>query len=118
MRSKRGLFDSIEIGNVEKILRGLVRINSVNPSVPGGAGEKEIAVHIADKLRELGLSVTMQDVVDGRQNVVGRIKGSGRGPSLMLNGHLDTVGVEGMTADPFDPRVDAEGTSTDGERAI
>ena len=85
------------------LLRELVAINSVNPSlVPGAAGETEIADAIAAHLRRLGLDVEMQPVLPGRSNVIGVLEGRRPGRSLMLCGHIDTVGVEGMTA-PFDP---------------
>lgn len=41
---------------------------------------------------------------DGRPSVLGRLAGAGGGRSLMLNGHLDTVGVEGMEA-PFSGEI-------------
>jgi len=86
-----------------KLLRELVAINSVNPSlVPGAPGETAIAEAIAVHLRGIGLDVEIQPVVPGRSNVIGVLEGRGKGRSLMLCGHVDTVGVEGMTA-PFDP---------------
>jgi acetylornithine deacetylase len=87
------------------LLRDLVAIDSVNPSlVPGAAGEGAIAAAIAAHLRRIGLDVQLQDVVPGRPNVVGVLEGRMRGPSLMLCGHMDTVGVDGMEG-PFDPVV-------------
>ena len=53
-------------------------------------------------MRRLGLDVEMQEAAPGRPNVIGVLEGRGRGRSLMLCGHIDTVGVEGMAA-PFDP---------------
>lgn len=91
-----------------RLLRDLVAIDSVNPSlVPGAAGEGAIAGRIADQLRGIGLDVELHDAAPGRPNVVGVLEGRGRGRSLMFCGHTDTVGVEGMTA-PFDP-VDRDG---------
>jgi acetylornithine deacetylase len=85
------------------LLAELVSINSVNPAlVPGGAGEAQIAVAVARRLREWNLEVQVADAAPGRPNVVGVLTGSAPGRSLMFCGHLDTVGVEGMTA-PFDP---------------
>jgi acetylornithine deacetylase/succinyl-diaminopimelate desuccinylase family protein len=85
------------------LLRELVAIDSVNPSlVPGAAGEAAIADAIAAHMRRAGLDVEMQPVVPGRDNVIGVLDGTAPGPSLMLCGHMDTVGVEGMPA-PFDP---------------
>ena len=85
------------------LLRDLVSIDSVNPSlVPGAAGEQEIAEAIATHLRALHLDVAVQEVAPGRPNVIGMLQGREPGPSLMLCGHIDTVGVEGMR-DPFEP---------------
>jgi acetylornithine deacetylase len=86
-------------------LMDLVQINSVNPNlVPGAPGEAEIGDYVADALRDLGLEVTLDEIAPRRVNVVGRLKGTGNGRSLLLNAHLDTVGAGGM-ADPFNPVV-------------
>jgi acetylornithine deacetylase len=86
-----------------KLLRELVAINSVNPSLaPGEAGEREISHAIAAVMRVAGLDVDITEVAPGRPNVVGVLAGRSPGRSLMFCGHTDTVGVEGMDA-PFDP---------------
>ena len=86
-----------------KLLCDLVAIDSVNPSlVPGGAGEAEIAGVVAAELRSAGLDVEITEVAPGRPNVVGVLNGRKPGKSLMLCGHIDTVGVERMDR-PFDP---------------
>ncbi len=86
-------------------LAAMVRINSINPDlVPDGAGEGELAAYIAGQLRMLGLKVEIDEIQPGRSNVVGVLRGQGRGRSLMLNGHTDTVGVTGMTA-PFSAAI-------------
>ncbi len=84
----------------------LVAIESVNPAlVPGGAGEREIASFVANWCDTRGFEV---EVLGGeRPSVVATKRGSGGGSSLLLNGHLDTVGVAGMEA-PFEPRVDGD----------
>ncbi|HEU4927549.1 MAG TPA: M20/M25/M40 family metallo-hydrolase [Vicinamibacterales bacterium] len=85
------------------LLRQLVSIDSVNPSLVAGArGEGEIAAAVARHMRELGLQVHVEEVETGRPNVIGVLEGPVPGPTLMLCGHLDTVGVEGMSA-PFTP---------------
>jgi acetylornithine deacetylase len=89
----------------EKLLADLVAIDSVNPAlVPGGAGEAEIAAFVAAWLADRGLEVTVDEPRPGRPSVVGVARGAGGGPSLMLNAHLDTVGVEGMDR-PHEPIV-------------
>lgn len=88
-----------------QLLADLVAIDSINPDlVPGGAGEGAIARFVAGWLAEAGLEVHMDEVRPGRPNVIGVARGSGGGKTLMLNGHMDTVGVAGM-ADPHRPRV-------------
>ena len=84
----------------------LVRIDSVNPDlVPGGAGEGELARFVAEWLADAGLEVEVEEVAPGRPNVVGRARGTGGGPTLLLNAHMDTVGYQGMEA-PLEPRVE------------
>jgi acetylornithine deacetylase len=96
----------IDGAEVVRLLADLVRIESINPElVPGGSGEAAIARYVADFLRAAGLEVQLQEVRPGRFNVMGVLRGRGRGKSLMLNGHLDTVGVAGMEA-PFSARIE------------
>jgi acetylornithine deacetylase/succinyl-diaminopimelate desuccinylase family protein len=91
--------------DVAGLVSALVSIDSVNPDlVPGGAGEGEVASYVAGWMREAGLEVEIAEAAPGRPTVVGIARGSGGGRSLMLNGHLDTVGVEGMER-PFEPVV-------------
>jgi acetylornithine deacetylase/succinyl-diaminopimelate desuccinylase family protein len=85
------------------LLRDLVAIDSVNPTlVPGAAGEAAIADAIAHALRRGGLDVSIHPVAPGRPNVVGVLTGKAPGRTMMLCGHTDTVGVAGMR-DPFSP---------------
>ncbi len=90
---------------IVRTLTDLVRINSVNPAVaPGGPGEAEIAAYLARTLGAVGLETETYESAPGRTTAVGTLRGTGGGRSLMLNGHADTVGVEGM-ADPFSGEV-------------
>lgn len=72
----------------------LVAIDSVNPTLAaGGAGEAAAAHAFAGWLENAGLEVHVEEVAPGRPNVVGVARGSGGGRTLLLNGHLDTVGL-------------------------
>lgn len=61
----------------------------VDISSPTGS-EQQMAECMRDTLEEMGLAVSWHEVEDGRPNVVGRLEGTGGGPSLMFNGHMDT----------------------------
>ncbi len=91
--------------DLEKLICELVAIESVNPDlVASGSGESRIAAFVAGWLEAAGLSVSFVEPVAGRPSVVGVLRGSGGGSSLMLNAHMDTVGAGAMTA-PFAPVV-------------
>lgn len=91
-------------------LSGMIRCQSVNtfgrasPLDPDGGAEAKMADLLEQHLRELGLEVGSHEVLPGRRNVWGTLKGRGTGPTVLLAGHLDTVGVEGYAA-PFEPVV-------------
>lgn len=95
-----------DLDTEEGLLGRLVAIESVNPGlVPGGAGEAEIATFIAEWLELRGLEVHLEETeLPGRRNVIGVARGGGGGRSLLLNGHLDTVGAAEVER-PFEPRV-------------
>jgi acetylornithine deacetylase len=83
------------------ILKSLVEIESVNPTlVPGGAGERRIAEYLLSILQAEGIVCSLEEACPDRFNVVARVRGANPGPRFLLNGHLDTVSVEGMAA-PF-----------------
>jgi acetylornithine deacetylase/succinyl-diaminopimelate desuccinylase-like protein len=82
------------------LLSELVRINSVNLTLSQGPGENEIAKFIRNRLEQLGIRSEIQAVTPDRSNVIAMVSGSTKRKSLLLNGHLDTVGVDGMD-DPF-----------------
>ena len=87
------------------LLQDLVAIDSVNPGlVPGAKGEREIAEHCVRWLERAGLDAELQDAAPGRPNAIGVLEGAKPGRTLMLCGHIDTVGVEGM-ATPFMPEI-------------
>jgi acetylornithine deacetylase len=97
----------IRPGDVRALTETLVRIDSRNPTlVPGGPGENGCAHVLAEILGGWGFRLEWQEVRDGRANLIARIGTPDRGaPSLMFNGHLDVVGVDGMDHAPFIPTV-------------
>ncbi len=60
-------------------------------NIPSPTGEElEMGRYMRRALEEAGLTVTWQEVEDGRANVVGLWEGAANGKSLMFNGHMDT----------------------------
>ena len=101
-------YERVQRDDVAELLSQLVAIDSVNPSlVPGARGEGPIADFVAGWLIEHGIDATVIEVLPGRPNVVARIPGRSGGRSLMLNAHMDTVGVAGMD-NPFLPRIEGD----------
>jgi acetylornithine deacetylase len=90
---------------VAATLADLVRINSVNPAFSDGStSERRIAEHVAEELARLGMETHTYAAETDRLSTVGWLPGTGGGRSLVLYGHLDTVGVGGMS-DPFGAAV-------------
>jgi len=92
-------------GDAIALARALIKIDSRNPTlVPDAPGERACAHTLASVLEDWGFDVEIQEDVPGRPNVIART-GPRDTATLMLNGHLDVVGVEGMTHDPFSAEV-------------
>ena len=90
---------------LKEALFRLIAIDSRNPTLtPGAPGEDGLANFIMAELARIGLEPARQETVEpNRPNVVATLPGRESGvPSLMLLAHMDTVGVEGMSA-PFLP---------------
>jgi acetylornithine deacetylase len=91
----------------QQLLAELIKIDSVNPDlVPGGAGEAHIATFIRSWLEEKGFETHWLEKTAGRPSVVGIARGTGGGKVLMLNGHIDTVTIVGMSIPALEPRVE------------
>lgn len=89
-------------GDALALARALIACDSRNPAfAPDAPGEGAAAQFLADVLQEWGFKVDVFESAPGRPNVLARIGGGHGGRSLILNGHLDTVGVTGMTHDPY-----------------
>ena len=87
----------------------IVRIPSVNPlhagPVSGDGAERELTDWLANHTEALGAQVIVDHVEDNRSNVYARFDGSSD-RAVTIDVHLDTVGVEHMTDDPFDGRIE------------
>ncbi|KAG5754165.1 hypothetical protein H9Q69_006421 [Fusarium xylarioides] len=85
----------------------LVQINSASPdlgSVPG-PGETTIARYVAAWLEHRNLETHWVEYTKGRPSVVGVVRGTGGGKSVMFNGHLDTVTIMGYDDDPLSGKI-------------
>lgn len=87
-----------------ELTRKLISIPSPVRGLDYGC-EGEIATYLYRRLRDSGFEVQLQNVSEGRPNILGILRGEGGGYNLMLNGHLDTIETEGMTVDPYGGEV-------------
>ena len=97
------LFAHIDTDELVALAGGLARIPSQIPN------EGTIANYLAAEMRKSGAfdEVNLQDVVAGRPNVIGVVRGSGGGPNILLNGHIDTGAPSGeWSRDPYDAYVE------------
>lgn len=92
------------------LLKELVSIPSVNPMLsedPGIGTEEPMAEHLAALLEARGFRAEWHEITSGRPNVVGRLGPERPVRSLLIESHLDTQGIHGMTVPPFDGIVRA-----------
>lgn len=91
-----------------ELLKDLIAIDSINPGlVPGAAGEAAIVDFLTTRLQQAGFVVTVvrPEGRPERPSIIAVPSNESSAPTVVLNGHLDTVGVTGMDA-PFTPRID------------
>jgi acetylornithine deacetylase len=97
---------------VFSLLRDLVAIDSVNPTlVPGALGEAAASEFLCKFLRERGIPAELEEVAPARPNVVALLSSPGspkqsaekKSASLAILAHIDTVGAGDMP-EPFMPR--------------
>ena len=102
----------VDAERTKTLLRDLVAIDSVNPSlVPGARGEAEASKFLCNFLREHGVPADLEDAAPGRPNVVAFIASDGatartqekKSAALAILAHIDTVGAGDMP-DAFVPR--------------
>ena len=98
-----------DLSNTIRYLRDFVAIPSVNPmgtdAVPAEhAGERRYAEHVAERLRRIGLDTALVGTGE-RISVVAEARVRAATETVLIASHLDTVPVEAMEIDPFDPRI-------------
>ena len=91
---------------LKDFLSELIKIPSVNPDGDPGTtvnntGEKKLALALGKVLQNLGADVKYDEVENDRPNVIAKFPGFENKPQVLLAPHLDTVGVGGMSIDPF-----------------
>lgn len=97
----RDVVAHLSVDRTASILQDLVRARSQNPV----DGEGMVGSYLVDFLGRLGLEVTTQQVMPGRSNVIGRLRGTG-GPVLAFNTHMDTIPEgNGWSQDPFGANI-------------
>lgn len=91
---------------VVELARKLVSIPSVNPLLDGGdaaiSGERRLAEFLRDDLAARGFAVEFVEITAGRPNVVARSGPEHPRRHLIIEAHLDTQGIQGMTVPPFE----------------
>ena len=91
---------------VLQLLRDMIAIPSVNPmrANSGEFVERGMANFIETMLSRARIDCKRQQVAEGRDNVIGIVHATGSERNgLMLNSHMDTVPVDNMSIEPFDP---------------
>ncbi|ADL05802.1 M20 family metallopeptidase [Lacrimispora saccharolytica] len=85
-----------------QLLQDLIGIRTVN----GKDGEKPAAEYICQYLNSRGVEAFVQDIGEGRGNVIALIQGAHEGKGMIWNGHLDTVdygSLESWDRPPWTP---------------
>ncbi|MBY0505937.1 MAG: M20/M25/M40 family metallo-hydrolase [Bryobacteraceae bacterium] len=90
---------------VLQTLSELIAINSINPAHEGGVPEEGVAQYVEAFFAARGIETFRQPVLPGRDNVIARVPGQDSSRRLILEAHMDTVSVSGMTIPPFVPEI-------------
>ncbi len=97
--------------SLTRLLAELVSISSVNPMGRALHGPGVFETHLTDYLEDWfgrqGISCTRQPVAAGRDNLLARFDSPGSRRTLLFDVHQDTVPTDGMTIDPFQPRIES-----------
>lgn len=125
-------------GEMIELLQNLVRINTVNPYCGDSSprpGEENGQLFLQKELEKEGFTTNISPIPDdvfkdvnmiapsgrhysNRKNLQGRLSFGENGYTVILNGHMDTVGIDGMVIDPFsgeykDGKIWGRGSSDD-----
>ncbi len=99
------LVENVDEKGVVQFTQDLVRIKSVFHPEKEGFNEEKVAQFVAQKLRDMGLKVVIEEVMPGRPNVIAVLKGNQEGKNLLFEAHTDVV-TEGNLKEwkypPFD----------------
>lgn len=91
-------------GRVAQTASELVAITSVNPALGGPTGgEARVAERIGELCRTLGCEVVFDEVLPGRPNVIASLHRDDAYPTLVIEGHTDTVAA---SAELLTPRIE------------
>jgi acetylornithine deacetylase len=86
-------------------LADLVSINSINPAYDNGRPEEDVANYVEQFFRERGIETFRQPVMPGRSNLIARLPGRNPNRRVVMEAHMDTASITGMTIAPFEPVV-------------
>jgi succinyl-diaminopimelate desuccinylase len=93
------------VDELTRVLRGLIQTRSVNPDI----GEAAMSAHVMNTLGELECETALVESLPDRHSIAAIVRCRSGGPRLVLNGHMDTVGIDDPSAwshDPFAGEVD------------
>ena len=127
--AEQKLRDAVNEANLVRFCQELVRIPTVNPysGDQKPSGESAGLAYIEEYCRKYGAEIIRipcddaacdrRDLLcprgrqnENRENVAAKfVFGSGKGPVLMLDAHMDTVAAETFDGDPFSGELDEEG---------
>ncbi|KAJ9291816.1 hypothetical protein DTO021C3_717 [Paecilomyces variotii] len=93
----------VSVDDAVSLTQVLTQINSSNPtlSLADGVGENQIVDYLVAWFRHRDIEYHRVEAVPGRPSIIGILRGTGGGKSLMFNGHLDTVSVSSYEKDPL-----------------
>ena len=100
---KEAILKQIVPDEVVSLTKDIVRIPSYT------ADETEVARFLHAYFQKQGFESELQEVDPGRFQTIARLRGTGGGKSLMLNGHIDIDPIpSGWVRDPWTPTIEGD----------